>query len=117
MLRGIGAGGGGEGGTLALLGGLSAPPNRALRQLRRERIEPPFRRLAHGHHVGVAGKDEERGASAEADVEIIDVLRALFRKTDSLRREPRLFQCHVQNLERAAIFRRHRAASDKGAAK
>ena len=115
--RNKGAGGGGEGGNPTLHVGGAAPPNRTLRHLPRERIEPPLCRIADGHHVGMAGKDEERRACAEAGVEIIDVRRAGLRKRKPLRRETRLFQCRFEDAERAAIFRRDRAASDKRAAK
>ena len=115
--RDISAGGGGKGGDAPLHVGGAAPPDRAIGQLGRERIEPPFRRVAHRHDIGMAGKDEKGRTRADARIEIVDVRRARFRKNDPLRRKAGLFQRRLEDAERAAVVRRHRAASDKRAAK
>ena len=117
MARNIIDRGGDEGCHPALHVGGAAPKNRAIGDRRRERIEPPLCGIANRHYVSMAGKDEERRACAEAGVEVVDVRRSGFGKNNPMSREARLFQRRVQDAERAAIFRRHRAASDKGAAK
>jgi len=55
-----------QSGNASLHVGDAASPDRAIRELRRERVETPFRRVAHRHYIGMAREDKERRARAEA---------------------------------------------------
>ena len=117
MPGGIGASGGGEGGDSALHVGRAAPPDRAIGQFRRERIEAPASGIPHGDHIGMPRKDEVRRPCTDAGIEIGDVRRARFRERQPLRRKARLVQREREDVERAAVVRRHRAAAHQRAAK
>ncbi len=70
--------------------------------------------IAGRHDVGVAGKDQMRRPRADRGKQILDVGGARVRKHQSLRLKPGRSENIGEQVQRAALGRRHRGAGDEG---
>ena len=94
--------GGDGGGDPALHVAGAAPPELAVRDFARERIEPPERLIAGRHDVGVAGEGEIGLGRAEPRIKVEDRGRSRRLERDELGGETGLAQEIAQVGQRAA---------------
>ncbi len=93
----------------------AASPELTVGDFRGERIEPPARKVAGRHDVGVAGEDEVGRSCPDAGVKIENVRRSRRRERDEFGLKSSLAQEIAQRRQRAMIVRRDRRKSNQRA--
>src|SRR5581483_205473 len=105
--------GGDAAGDAALHVDRAAAVDKTVLHLAREGTNVPGTLVARGHHVGVAGECDMRGAVADAGIEIVDVGRSGLAEGDAVHREAGGLQKVFEDAERTGISRRYRRAADE----
>jgi hypothetical protein len=106
-------GGRDEAGDRALHVGGAAAPDHAVAQRAGERAGAPGLLGASRHHVGMAGKAQVRCGIADPRIEVVDVGCARVREFQAVAGEPQPLEDEFQQVERAALRRRHAGAADQ----
>ena len=97
----------------ALHVGCAAAIHFAVANIARKRRHAPFGFVADGHDISMAGKQKMRSATPKPRIEIVDIGRAIGRKTQQMRFKSGSAQNVSDKAQCAALFRRHRRAPDQ----